>query len=66
MPIVNRQKHKRIFKALNSGFVAGKYPVHKQNVTISAHLRNNRIFILHIKNIVQIYIYYVLWDYTNG
>ena len=49
MPIVNRQKHKRILKALTTGFVAGKYPVHKQNVTISAHLRNNRIFLFAYK-----------------
>ena len=46
MPKINRSRHKRIFKALTSGFVAGRYARYKgTRVTISAHLRNRRIFL---------------------
>ena len=46
MPKINRSRHKRIFKALTSGFVEGRYARYKgTGVTISAHLRNRRIFL---------------------
>ena len=46
MPKINRSRHKRIFKALTSGFVAGRYAEYNNtSVTISAHLRNRRIFL---------------------
>lgn len=46
MPKINRSRHKRIFKALTSGFVAGRYARYKgTRVTISAHLRNRRVFV---------------------
>ena len=46
MPKINRSRHKRIFKALTSGFVAGRYEGYNgSRVTISAHLRNKRVFL---------------------
>jgi len=46
MPVINRQRHKRIYKALTSGFIAGRYASYNgTGVTISAHLRNKRVFL---------------------